>query len=147
MRCRIALTALLIGTLAMSGCASFPGDQTLPDDLFKAARQSEKAPEGFDNGLPRASCGEVTLSQGEQIPTDAVDCINASVGSVDAELAVVSLTSEGDPIVSFYRTAADEPGMEKFTDGEFDKYGPKAWTHEICRDKTALTSLHGCSAG
>ena len=145
MRRRFALTIILIGTLAVSGCAAVPGDQTLPSDLFAAARQSEKAPDGFSNALPRKSCGDVTLNQGEKIPTTAVDCIDAAIGSLEAELVVVSLTTEGDPVVAFYRTAVGTLGVEIFTDGEFDRFGPKTWTHENCPQTTTLTSLQGCS--
>jgi hypothetical protein len=151
MRRRGGLATVLIALLAVSGCASIPGEQThpeeqaLPDDLFAAARQSEIAPEGFDEGPSRTPCGEVTLGQGEQLPTNAVDCIDAAIGSMDAELAVVSPTTEGDPIVTFYRTAAGAPGVEKFTDAEFDRYGPKTWTHENCPQTTTVISLQGCS--
>ena len=45
---------------------------------------------------------------------------NAPPGALLAEmrsgLAVISLTTEGDPIVAFYRTAADTSAVEKFTD-------------------------------
>jgi hypothetical protein len=146
MRRQIAFTAILIGTLAVSGCVkAFPGDQKLPEDLFKAARQSERAPVGFHDDLRRKSCGQVTLDQGEQIPADAVECMDSAIGHLDAELAIVSLTTEGDPIVVFYRTSTGTPGVETFTDGEFDRYGPKTWTHQNCPETTTLTSLHGCS--
>ena len=145
MRRRIVCTAILIGMLAVSGCASSPGGQTLPNDLFKAARQSEKAPKGFHDGLHRKSCGEVTLDQGARIPAEAVACLDSAIGTMDAELAVVSLTTEGDPMVAFYRTAVNTPGVEKFTDGEFDRFGPKTWTHETCPETTTLSSPQGCS--
>ena len=151
MRRRIAFIAILISTLAVSGCASVlgeqvsPGDQTLPSDLFAAARQSDKAPDGFSNALPRTSCGDVTLKQGEEIPTAAVACMDAALGTLEAELVVVSLTTEGDPLVAFYRTGADTPGVEIFTDGEFDRYGPKTWTHENCPQTSTVASLQGCS--
>lgn len=154
MRRRIAFTAILIGSLAVSGCVesfpgdqkleSFPGDQKLPQDLFKAARQSERAPAGFRDDVRRKSCGQVTLGQGEQVPTDAVDCMDSAIGRLDAELAVVSLTTEGDPIVDFYRTSTGTPGVEVFTDGEFDRYGSKEWVHQDCPKTTTLTSLQGC---
>lgn len=145
MRRRIAFTAILIGSLAVSGCVeSFPGDQKLPQDLFKAARQSERAPAGFHDDVRRKSCGQVTLGQGEQVPTDAVDCMDSAIGRLDAELAVVSLTTEGDPIVDFYRTSTGTPGVEVFTDGEFDSYGSKEWVHQDCPKTTTHTSLQGC---
>ena len=145
MRRRIAFAALLIGTLAVSGCVrSFPGDQKLPQDLFNAARQSERAPVGFRDDVRRKSCGQVTLDQGERIPADAVDCVDSAIGRLDAELAVVSLTIEGDPIVDFYRTSTGVPGVEVFTDGEFDRYGSKMWMRQDCPLTTSLTSLQGC---
>ncbi len=144
-RRRIALTSILIATLAISGCAAFPRDQTLPSDLFAAARQSEKAPDAFSSALPRESCGDVTLNQGEKIPTTAVECIDTAIGTIEAELVVVSHTTEGDPLVAFYRTAAGTRGVEIFTDGEFDRFGPKTWTHQNCPQTKTLTSLQGCS--
>ena len=145
MRRRIALTTIVFGTLAVSGCALFPGEQALPTDLFAAARQSERAPDAFNNALPRKSCGDITLDQGKKIPTNAVECINAAIGSLEAELAVVSLTTEGDPIVAFYRTAAGTLGVEIFTDGEFDRFGPKTWSHQNCPQTTNLMSPLGCA--
>lgn len=73
MRRRIAFATILFGTLAVSGCASSPGNQTLSTDLFAAARQSERAPDALNNALPRKSCGDITLKRGEEIPTNAVD--------------------------------------------------------------------------
>jgi hypothetical protein len=148
MRRRVALLAMLIAVLAVSGCvSSFPGEQTLPKDLFTAARQSEKAPKGFNDGLSRTSCGEVTLGQGEQTPADAVDCINSAIGTLNAGLAIVAVTTEGDPIVTFYRTSATAPGVEIFTDSQFDRYGSKTWTHENCPKTTIIVPLQGCAAG
>jgi hypothetical protein len=137
---------MLIAVLGISGCtSSSPGEQTLPKDLFAAARQSDKAPEGFDDGLSRTSCGEVTLGQGEQTPTDAVDCINSAIGTLNAELALVAVTTEGDPIVTFYRTSATAPGVEIFTDSQFDRYGSKTWTDENCLKTTTIVPLQGCA--
>lgn len=86
----------------------------------------------------------MTLDQCEQIPLDTVDCIDTAIGSLDAELAIVSPTIEGDPIVAFYRTSMGTPGVEVFTDAEFDRYGPRAWRHQNCSTKITLTSLKGC---
>lgn len=145
MRGRIAAAVILLGTLAVSGCVeSFSGDQKLPQDLFNAARQSERAPVGFHDEVRRKSCGQVTLVQGEQIPTDAIDCMDSAIGQLNAELAVLSRTIEGDPIVDFYRTSIITPGIEIFTDGEFDRYGSKEWTHQNCPKTTTLRSLQGC---
>lgn len=145
MRYRIAWACLIVGTLAISGCAeSLPGDQKLPPDLFEAARQSERAPAGFHDDLQRKSCGQLTLDQGGQIPADAIDCMNSAIGTLDAELAVVSFSVEGDPIVDFYRTSTDTPGIEVFTDGEYDRYGSKEWTYRDCQKTTTFTSLQGC---
>jgi len=147
MRRRIALTAVLLAMLAVSGCTGYPAEPARPSDLFEAARQSDSAPEGFNDGLPRTSCGEVTLKLGEQLPAHAVDCMDSAIGRLDAELAVVSPTDEGDPIVAFYRTSADAPGVERFTDSEFDKYRSEIWSHEACPATTTIRALEGCSEG
>lgn len=138
-----AIGLAAVALLAVSGCAStFPGPQNLPKDLFAAARSSPKAPHGFVDGVKRESCGEITLDQGESLPTDTVDCINAAIGVADAQLAVVAPTTEGDPVVTFYRTSASAGGVELFVDAEYDRFGSGSWTHETFPTATDITALY-----
>lgn len=135
MRRRTALSIAGILAFTVSGCAgvtSFPGPQSLPDNLFEASRHSDAAPAGFDDGVKRTSCGDITLTQGESPSADGVDCMNAAIGSANAELAVIAPTTEGDPIVTFYRTAPGKQGFEMFVNGTFDRYGAGEWAHLTC---------------
>lgn len=147
MRHRAAFTVGTVLALTLSGCAgvtSFPGPQSLPDDLFEASRSSDTAPAGFHDGVKRMSCGDVTLSQGESLSGDAVDCFNAAIGKANAELAVVAPTTEGDPIVTFYRTAPGMTGFEMYVNGTFDRYGQGKWDHLTC---PGADIPHGCVEG
>lgn len=139
--CAVGLAAVAL--LGAAGCSSsFPGPQNVPKDLFAAARSSTEAPDGFIDRVHRESCGEITLDQGASLPPDAVDCINAAIGAADAQLAVVAPTTEGDPIVTFYRTSASTPGVELFVDAEYDRFGSGAWTHERFPAATDITALY-----
>ena len=63
-------------------------------------------------GWAEGSCGGAewgALSTGQRAP-------GALLAEMRSGLAVISLTTEGDPIVAFYRTAADTSEVEKFTD-------------------------------
>ena len=130
-------------TLAIAACSSsYPRAQNLPDDLFAAARGSRAAPRSFTDGVKRESCGEITLGQAQVLPTAVLHCINAAIGATDAELAVAAPTSEGDPIVTFYRTSARAGGVELFIDAEYDRFGSGSWTHERFPRAHDITALY-----
>jgi len=61
-----------------------------------------------------------------------------------SELVVVASTTEGDPIVTFYRSSPASQGIEIFTDFMYDRYKPADWTHERCTATVDITSLQGC---
>src|SRR5207253_11469017 len=65
--------------------------------------------------LPYPPCPDVLLLQGEEIPDDAVACIEHA-GPEGAELAVVRPTTEGDPYVMFYRVGHGIQGLEIWED-------------------------------
>ena len=48
---------------------------------------------------------------------------------VSAELAVTSLTTEGDRIVRCYRVVPGRPGLEVFTDSTADKFAGTGWSY------------------
>lgn len=141
---RVAAVGLVaIVMLAVSACSSsYPQPQNVPDDLFAAARGSQDAPDNFRDGAKRESCGEITLDQAQALPAAAVDCINAAIGATDAELAVVAPTSEGDPIVTFYRTSSRAAGVKLFIDAEYDRFGSGSWTHETFPRASDITALY-----
>lgn len=151
----ITRRALIAGgsCLALAGLAfvaatvaapAIPIGSAGPDDPIAASRLSSAAPDAFRDGLHRTSCGDITLGQGEQIPPVAVECIDATIGLSDAELAVLSPTTEGDPIVTFYRTVPPADGIEIYTDATRDNFGPKTWTHQSCPTAASVTSLRSC---
>ncbi|ROS31453.1 hypothetical protein [Cellulomonas sp. PhB150] len=76
-------------------------------------------------------CGTVTLGQGETVPTEAWTCFDAAAAT-GAELVVSRPTTEGDPIVTYYRAGPGITGVEVLTDTTADAFGPRTWTHELC---------------
>lgn len=62
------------------------------------------------------------------------------------ELAVVAPTTEGDAIVTFYRTAPGMQGFEMYVNGAFDRYGSGDWSHLTCPGSD-VTLLNGCVEG
>jgi hypothetical protein len=146
---RTALASVAVLALTSAGCsalAPFPGDQPVPEDLFQASRDSDAAPAGFDDSVERTACGDVTLSQGEQLASAALDCINAAIGTASADLAVVAPTTEGDPIVTFYRTSPSVEGFVMYVNSTYDRFGSGGWARLTCTG-TDVTSLSGCVEG
>ena len=138
------IVALIVSSVGATPIGATPIGAAGADGPVAASRLSSAAPAGFRDGLPRTSCGDITLGQGERIPAAAVDCIDSAIGRSDAELAVLSPTTEGDPIVTFYRTVPLAGGIEIYTDATQDNFGPKTWTHQSCPTVTSVTSLRGC---
>ncbi len=104
------------------------------------------APASFTEREPLGSCGEIELGQGESVPDDAWECLDA--GLVEgAELVVRAPTTEGDPIVRYYRVGPAIDGLEIFTDGTADSFGDGGWTHELCPATEDVRDPQGCSEG
>lgn len=141
----LALAGLaFIVAIIVNSVDAIPAGAAGADGPVAASRLSSAAPAGVRDGLPRTSCGDITLGHGERIPAAAVECIDSAIGRSDAELAVLSPTTEGDPIVTFYRTVPPAGGIEIYTDATQDNFGPKTWTHQSCPTVTSVTSLRGC---
>jgi hypothetical protein len=139
----LASLVFIVATI-VSSVGATPIGAAGADGPVAASRLSSVAPAGFRDGLPRTSCGDITLGQGERIPAAAVECIDSAIGRSDAELAVLSPTTEGDPIVTFYRTVPPAGGIEIYTDATQDNFGPKTWAHQSCPTATSVTSLRNC---
>ena len=76
-------------------------------------------------------CGTITLGQGETVPDDVWACFDERAAT-GAELVVSRPTTEGDPIVTYYRAGPGITGVEVLTDSTADAFGPRTWTHELC---------------
>ncbi|WP_172512013.1 hypothetical protein [Glutamicibacter mishrai] len=145
MKSPLGLSLVAAALLILAGCAeATPDGQPDSKDLFEKSRHSDRAPSSFHDDVQRESCGEIDLSQGEQIPQEALACMDAAIGERNVELAVSSPTTEGDPIITFYRTSADASGVEMFSNGEYDKFGAGDWIQATCPATMALAAREGC---
>ena len=111
------------------------------------SKRSGTAPELFLTRTPLFSCGEFVLGQGATVPQNAWDCLAAGVDG-GAELVIVKPTTEGDPIISYFRVGPDIDGVDVFTDSSLDKFGVEGWRQESCSiiDAPGAAMLSECSA-
>jgi hypothetical protein len=140
-----ALTvALAVAGVSLTGCVTAPGPQPGPSysypyssDILDESRGSPDAPQEFMDRTPYPPCPDVMLEQGEEIPEDAVACIEHA-GPEGAELAVVRPTTEGDPYVMFYRVGHGINGLEIWEDATRDAFGG-GWHVANCSVLSVLT--------
>jgi hypothetical protein len=126
---------LVLGVFSTTGCTMSPttgSGYPYPFDtaILDESRASVDAPDEFRDRTPLPPCDDVTLEQGQQIPDAAVACIE-DAGPEGAELATVGPTTEGDPIVTFYRVGPGIDGMEIFLDWTRDTFGG-GWHRADC---------------
>ncbi|TQJ32365.1 hypothetical protein [Microbacterium sp. SLBN-146] len=152
-RAQPVLAVLL--ALSLASCASPPAvSPTSPPSPATEGTASDAASPGgslrpagpddrvtFLERFDIPSCGHERLGQGQEIPDTAVECL-ADPGTDGAELIVTAPTTEGDPIVTYYR--ADPDGsVEIWVDMTQDSYGG-GWSHLRCPDAQAVLDLGGC---
>jgi hypothetical protein len=100
-------------------------------------------PSSFRNRAELPSCGRIAAGPGP-VTGDPVACFDAALRAGEgAELVVETRTTEGDPIVTYYR-ALPSGGVEVFIDATEDAYGSGDWTHQACSDARELGNLGGC---
>jgi hypothetical protein len=130
---RLVTAALaLCGLCAMAaGCAAGP-----------VQPGSVPTPPQFVDRETLPSCGEVTLTQGEEIPAENLSCLDEA-GDAGAELAVTRPTTEGDPVTEYYRVLPGG-GWEAYLDGSMDRYGGQ-WWHTDCPDAKVIEDLATCT--
>jgi energy-converting hydrogenase Eha subunit A len=119
----LALTALIAGTLlAVGGTAGL----ILTDDPVRNSWESR---------APFASCGEVSLSHGDEMPihaTTEIGCLRRALEQArGAELEVRYRTVEGDPIRDHYRLTP-RGALEVYTDSTEDRYSDGTWSFAPC---------------
>jgi hypothetical protein len=136
----VALALVLVGCVI-----PYPGPtgNPPPEDPITSSRNSPAAPATFRERAELASCGEVVLDQGESTPDDAAACLDAGFAS-GAELVVVGPTTEGDPVVSYYRVGPAIQGMEIFIDSTLDQWG-FGWSHQMCAEATSFIDVGECA--
>ncbi|SDD11408.1 hypothetical protein SAMN05216410_2865 [Sanguibacter gelidistatuariae] len=99
----------------------------------------------FAGRAPLASCGELKLAQGESVPAQAWDCLEAGVAT-GAEFVVAKLTTEGDPITYYFRVGPKIGGVDIFIDSTQDKWGSGKWDRRLCTGEDFATIIAGCVA-
>jgi hypothetical protein len=104
------------------------------------------APEEFTGREALPTCPVVELDQGEELPADAQACLDAGLANGrGAELKVSRPTTEGDPIVDYYRVVPGQPGYEIFSDATRDSYGPATWTRSLCPEALSVVEIGDCT--
>lgn len=128
---RVAAGLVVAGAcVAMAGCAAGPVEPG-----------SVPTPQQFLDRAALASCGEITLAQGEEIPAENLDCLDAA-GDEGAELAVTRPTTEGDTVTEYYRVLPGG-GWEAYLDGSMDRYG-RNWWFTACPEAESISDLATC---
>lgn len=100
--------------------------------IIASSMTSADAPAAFKDRPAFRSCGRIELQQGAALPPERIACLSATPDE-GRELIVVSRTTEGDPIVRYFRTGPDLTGVEIFEDATADRFGDRAWHHSVCR--------------
>ena len=99
-----------------------------------------------DGDLP--SCGAVDLGPGtgaSEVPADRAACLfDAAAERLGAELQVVSHTTEGDPVPTYYRHHPGVGGLEVMVDQTADSYGSGGWVVSLCPEATGPQALGAC---
>lgn len=106
---------------------------------------SSNAPTAFRDRDPLALCGEVVLDQGDTIPIAAMACLESAASGAGAELAVARPTTEGDPIITFYRVAPTIDGVDLFIDSSRDAWGSADWAQKSCPTGSTIGEYGECS--
>ena len=145
---RLALL-LVPGLLLLAGCGmgatngsgyAYPFTTAIIDE----SRADPDAPAEFRDRDTLPACPDVVLDQGTQIPDESVACIEKA-GSEGAELAVVQPTTEGDPLVTFYRVGPEIDGIEIWDDATRDTFGDRKWHRAECETISVFTPT-GCTS-
>jgi hypothetical protein len=81
----------------------------------------------------------------DMLTQDAVDCLADSRTRGGGELIITALTIEGDPITTYYRTAANSWSIDIYIDQTRDRFGSGSWQHTTCQVPIVTTeALVGC---
>lgn len=134
-----ALLAAAAFAIGCSGCSSreFP------------------VPKEFAQRTELPSCGKVEHRPGSRaadlLPQSAVDCLSDARYARGGEFVLTLFTTEGDPIVHYFRVRAGSSDVEVWTDSSRDGFGGGGarWRHSTCgAPQLSSESLTGCmSAG
>jgi hypothetical protein len=125
------LAYLTFGVGGGAGGSAPSGSPAPAADAVASSRASAQAPASFRDRPVFRSCGISTLPPGGAIPPARIACLSATPDE-GRELVVVTSTTEGDPVVRYFRTGPDLDGVEVFEDATADRFGG-GWHHSFCR--------------
>lgn len=81
----------------------------------------------------QATCGEFELGQGEELPAEAIACIDAALEAQEAALLAGSTpTTEGDPLVFFAVVDSGASSIALHSTTDFDRFGSPGWHLDRC---------------
>ena len=110
---RVVILVQVLGGLLVAGACATTGSQPpadgVPTPSGARGAGDAVAPAAFVGREPLQSCGDVRLDQGESVPDDLYRCLDEAAAT-GAELVVTMPTTEGDPIVSYYRVGPQIDG-------------------------------------
>jgi hypothetical protein len=94
-------------------------------------------PPEFTSRADLPSCGSATaedaaFSVSDVLPDSAMDCLNRARASRGAEFRSTTITTEGDPITTYYRVLPRTIDVEVFVDHTRDSYSSAGWTRYTC---------------
>lgn len=113
--------------------------------LALSACQGGSAPASFTERTELPSCGTVQVDQGRTVGDDAWACLDDAATADGAELVVTALSTEGDPLTTYYRVGPGIDGLELFVDSTQDEWGVQGWIHQVCPDTVTAAEPLGCA--
>ncbi|WP_432493679.1 hypothetical protein [Kineococcus gypseus] len=103
-----------------------------------------RAPRAFTERDPYRTCPPVHVPQGRE-PPPLQECLTSPGARREGvEVRVTTLTTEGDPVRTYYRALPGGAGVEVFVDATDDSFGSERWEHLHCPDVAALSTFEDC---
>lgn len=117
-------------TVTATGCAKVFGDPVHDQ---------------WEDRASLASCGEVTLKQGERLKQEVrseFECLRAAFDSGSgAELKVQSPTEKGDPVTSYHRVTPAAT-TEVYVDSTQDEFSDQKWSFADCKQPKSVLDVN-----
>ncbi len=128
LRTGLGLAGIL--TLTATGCSRVLGDPVR---------------DHWEDRASLASCGEVTLRQGERLQREGqseLECLRAAFDSRSgAELKVQFPTTEGDPVTEYYRVTPAGT-TEVYVDSTQDEFSDQRWSFADCKQPKSVLDVN-----
>ena len=138
----------LLFTVGAALLACSPADPAVPSDRDNTSRP----PSEFTSRAIFPSCGSTAAKDAgfsvvDVLPDSAMDCLNRARAQRGAGFQSTTITTEGDPITTYYRVRPGTADVEVFVDKSRDPFSSNGWSHYTC---TAIVvsaeSLRRCGA-